>query len=302
MNVAESNPKTEEVKMYSRANQLSSLNNVNAQAVSTVNSLVIKKILIITSISVAVVAASATVVGVYVFKSSEETSENQAQTTKNYTKEEFYSGRTKSYFNLINKLENEKTILYHWNLELNQNNEAFFKNKYKDLYDYSTDLNPKDTSIGYKLYKPDNYRMIDSDLKKYYQAINKTMPNHLVYGPSINGEEYSKNQSLYSDNIKLGKENKNGITISFNIKKGGNHENMNSGQFFGFSTKNEKGLNVGIYYGAIRFRAGGYGNTYDYQDGVKIGYKENMTHILNIYITDHFMMIDGIMYVLSKKY
>ena len=43
MNVAESNPKTEEVKMYSRANQLSSLNNVNAQAVSTVNSLVIKK-------------------------------------------------------------------------------------------------------------------------------------------------------------------------------------------------------------------------------------------------------------------
>lgn len=152
--------------MYSRANQLSSLNNVNAQAVSTVNWLVIKKILIITSISVAVVAASATGVGVYVFKSSEETSENQAQTTKNYTKEEFYSGRTKSYFNLINKLENEKTILYHWNLELNQNNEAIFKNKYKDLYDYSTDLNPKDTSIGYKLYKPDNYRMIDSDLKK----------------------------------------------------------------------------------------------------------------------------------------
>ena len=185
--------------------------------------------------------------GVYVFKSSEETSENQAQTTKNYTKEEFYSGRTKSYFNLINKLENEKTILYHWNLELNQNNEAIFKNKYKDLYDYSTDLNPKDTSIGYKLYKPDNYRMIDSDLKKYYQAINETMPNHLVYGPSINGEEYSKNQSLYSDNIKLGEKNKNGITISFNIKKGGNHENMNSGQFFGFSTKNEKGLNVGIY-------------------------------------------------------
>ena len=44
MNVAESNPKTEEVKMYSRANQLSSLNKVNAQAVSTVNSLVKKNI------------------------------------------------------------------------------------------------------------------------------------------------------------------------------------------------------------------------------------------------------------------
>ena len=125
--------------------------------------------------------------------------------------------------------------------------------------------------------------MIDSDLKKYYQAINETMPNHLVYGPLINGEEYSKNQSLYSDNIKLGKENKNGITISFNIKKGGNHENMNSGQFFGFSTKNEKGLNVGIYYGAIRFRAGGYGNTYDYQDGVKIAYKENDPYTKYLY-------------------
>ena len=275
--IAESAPKTEEV-IYSKANQLSSLNNVGSQAVGSIGSLATKKILIITAISVAVVAASATVVGVYVSKSSEE---EEVQAPKNYTKEEFYSERTKSYLNLINNLENENSLLYHWNLELNQDKQAKFKNKYANLYNYSTDLNPRNETIGYDLYKPENYRIIDTDLKKYYQAINETQPEHLVYGPSINGKEYAQEQTVFSDTIKLGKENKNGITISFNLKKGDNFENLNSGRFFGFSTKNEKGLNVGIYYGAIRFYAGGYGNTYDYQDGVKLGYDEDDPYIIS---------------------
>ena len=163
--IAESAPKTEEV-IYSKANQLSSLNNVGTQAVSSVTSLATKKILIITAISVAVVAASAAGVGVYVSNSTET---EEAQTPKTYTKEEFYSNRTKAYLNLIKNMENENTLLYHWNLELNQNKQAKFKNKYANLYDYSTDLNPRNETIGYDLYKPENYRIIDTDLKKYYQ-------------------------------------------------------------------------------------------------------------------------------------
>ena len=274
--IAESAPKTEEV-IYSRTNQLSSLNNAGSQAVGSITSLATKKILIITAISVAVVAASATAVGVIVSKSSEE------EEPKNNTKEAFYSARTKSYLNLINNLEKENTLLYHWNLELNQDKQAKFKNKYANLYNYSTDLDPRNETIGYDLYKPENYRIIDTDLKKYYQAVNETQPEHLVYGPSINGKEYAQEQTLFSDTIKLGKENKNGISISFNIKKGDNFENLNSGRFFGFSTKNEKGLNVGIYYGAIRFYAGGYGNTYDYQDGVKLGYNEDDPYTKYLY-------------------
>lgn len=202
--IAESAPKTEEV-IYSRTNQLSSLNNAGSQAVGSITTLATKKILIITAISVAVVAASATAVGVIVSKSSEE------EEPKNNTKEAFYSARTKSYLNLINNLEKENTLLYHWNLELNQDKQAKFKNKYANLYNYSTDLDPRNETIGYDLYKPENYRIIDTDLKKYYQAVNETQPEHLVYGPSINGKEYAQEQTLFSDTIKLGKENKNGI-------------------------------------------------------------------------------------------
>ena len=161
--IAESAPKSEEA-IYSRANQLSSLNNVGSQAVGSITSLATKKILIITAISVAVVAATATVVGVYVFKSLEE---EESQDTKNYSKEEFYSNRTNSYLNLIKNLENENSLLYHWNLELNQDKQAKFKNKYSHLYNYSTDLDPRNETIGYDLYKPENYRIIDTDLKKY---------------------------------------------------------------------------------------------------------------------------------------
>ena len=279
MNIAESAPRTEEV-IYSRTNQLSSLNNAAGKAATSITSLATKKILIITAVSVAVVAAAATAVGVYATRSSEE---EEPQIPKNYTKEEFYSDRTKSYFDLISNLENEKSLLYHWNLELNKNNQAIFKNKYENLYNYPTDLIPKNSSVGHSLYKAENYRIIDSDLKKYYQAVNETQPEHLIYGPSINGREYAQEQSLFSDTIKLGKENKNGISISFNIKKGDNFENLNSGKFFGFTTKNGKGLSVGIYYGAIRLFAGGYGNTNDYQDGVKLGYNEDDPYTKYLY-------------------
>ena len=208
MNIAESAPRTEEV-IHSRTNQLSSLNNVAGKAATSITSLATKKILIITAVSVAVVAAAATAVGVYATRSSEE---EEPQIPKNYTKEEFYSDRTKSYFDLISNLENEKSLLYHWNLELNKNNQAIFKNKYENLYNYPTDLIPKNSSVGHSLYKAENYRIIDSDLKKYYQAVNETQPEHLIYGPSINGREYAQEQSLFSDTIKLGKENKNGIS------------------------------------------------------------------------------------------
>lgn len=52
---------------------------------------------------------------------------------------------------------------------------------------------------------PNNYRSIDKDLSNYYKAINETMPDHLIYGPSINDKKYYKAQSLYSDNVKIEK-------------------------------------------------------------------------------------------------
>lgn len=221
------NPKSDEVKIYTKQNNL--LTQVNPASINPATTtatvagkLSIKAIIIITSVTVAV-AATATVVGVYASKSNEEEEKsneiiNQTETISiNYTKEEFYSDKTKAYYDLINNLEQEKAILYHWNLELDQNNNAIFKNKYQSLYNYSTDLKPVDPSVGYHLYKQENYRMIDTDLSKYYKAINGTNPAHLIYGPSINGKEYARKQLLYSDTIKLGKENKNGISISFNI-------------------------------------------------------------------------------------
>ena len=154
----------------------------------------LKTILIMVSVS-AVIIIIAILIGVFTNKTKEEEKENinDIETDiipplNNYTKEEFYSTRTKSYINLINNLEKEKAILYHWNLELDENNNAIFKNKYKDLYDYNTDLKPRNASVGYHLYKPENYRIIYTDLMKYYKAKNETMPNHLIYGPSINGK------------------------------------------------------------------------------------------------------------------
>ena len=224
-------PRSEEIKIYSKGNQLiqqnpaanSAVNGVAKSAVNVVAKSAVNVgaklslktiIIIIASVSVAVAATTATVIGVYATKSSkedskeEETTDNEAiilQIPINYTKEDFYSDRTKSYLDLINKLEQENAILYHWNLELDENNNAIFKNKYQYLYNYSTDLKPVNETIGYHLYRRDNYRMIDTDLKKYYNAINGAKDDHLIYGPSINGEEYAKNQSLYSDTIKLGK-------------------------------------------------------------------------------------------------
>jgi hypothetical protein len=157
---------------------------------------------------------------------------------KEYKKEDFYSERTKSYYNLINNLEEENSILYHWNLEKDENNRAVFKNKYQNLYNYSTDLYPVNESIGYYLFKSENYRIIDKDLSNYYKSINKSKPDHLIYGPSIHGQEYEKAQTLYSDKIKLdSKKGKNVFSISFNIKKESNFGNSNSGELFGFNTE-----------------------------------------------------------------
>ena len=195
---------------------------------------------------------------------------------KKYKKEEFYSSKTNSYYNLINNLTEENSILYHWNLEKDENNKVIFKNKFQHLYNYSTDLYPVNETIGYHLYMPENYRTIDADLSKYYKAINGTKPDHLIYGPSIVGKEYAKAQSLYSDNIKIGKNNRNGLTISFNFKKQSNFGNSNSGNIFGFNTKdNKKGLSVSISRGAVSFKAGSYASTYVYQDSVNLGYDEN---------------------------
>ena len=302
-------PMSEEIKIYSKGNQLiqqnpaanSAVNSVAKSAVNVVAKSAVNVgaklslktiIIIIASVSVAVAATTATVIGVYATKSSkedskeEETTDNETiilQIPINYTKEDFYSDRTKSYLDLINKLEQENAILYHWNLELDENNNAIFKNKYQYLYNYSTDLKPVNETIGYHLYRRDNYRMIDTDLKKYYNAINGAKDDHLIYGPSINGEEYAKNQSLYSDTIKLGKENKNGISISFNIKKGDNYGNLNDATFFGFNTKNSKGFSVGIYYGEIKFKAGHYSQGYDYEDGVKLGYNKDDPYTKYLY-------------------
>ena len=180
---------------------------------------------------------------------------------KEYKKEDFYSERTKSYYNLINNLEEENAILYHWNLEKDENsNKAIFQNKYKNLYNYSTDLKPVNESIGYYLHVPENYRTIDTDLLKYYKAKNETKPDHLIYGPSINDKKYSKAQSLYSENIKLGNKNKKkGFSISFNIKKEIDFSSSVSVNVFGFNTEDlKKGLSVTIAWGVIYFKAGSY--------------------------------------------
>ena len=183
-----------------------------------------RKFIIIASISIVTIISLILIIALSTSSSSEsntekETPKDSKDSNKNYKKEDFYSTRTKSYYDLINHLDEENAILYHWNLELDENNNAIFKNKYQNLYNYSTDLNAVNESIGYHLYIPENYRTIDTDLANYYKAINTSKPDHLIYGPSINGKEYAKNQSLFSDNIKIGKDHKNGLTISFNIKK-----------------------------------------------------------------------------------
>ena len=354
--VVESQPKSEEVKLYSKKNHLLQNSpaiqaNAVATTATTAGKLSLKAILIIVSVSVAVVATSATLITIYAISSPEEKKEedilaknetidefeeesypiniteemiiiesesiNETEYQEkpiNYTKEEFYSSRTKDYLDLIDNLEKEKAILYHWNLELDQNNNAVFKNKYQDLYDYPTDLKPRNADIGYHLYKSEHYRKIDTDLINYYKAINETMPDHLIYGPSINGKEYAKSQSLFSDTIKLGKENKNGISISFNIKKDDNHANMNNGDFFGFNTKNKKGISVSIYWGVIYFKAGGYSQSYSYQDGVNLGYDENDAYTKYLYyrpfyddrwhhicIVQKILDEDDLLYIKDKK-
>ena len=195
----------------------------------------------------------------------------------NYKKEDFYSTRTKAYYNLINKLEKEKSILYHWNLEKEGNNKAIFKNKYQNLYNYSTDLKPLDESIGYGLFVPENYRIIDTDLLKYYKAINETKPPHLIYGPSINDKKYSTAQSLFSDNIKIdNKKGKNVFSISFNIKREINFGIENSVDLFGFNTEDmKKGLSVKISWGVIYFKAGSYADSYTQKDSYNLGYDQN---------------------------
>ena len=238
------------------------------------------KFIIIASISIFIIITIILIIALSTSSSSSESNKEKGPSedgnkNKNYKKEDFYSTRTKSYYDLINHLTEENSILYHWVLELDENNNAIFKNKYQNLYNYSTDLKPVNESIGYHLYIPENYRIIDTDLAKYYKAINNSKPDHLIYGPSINGKEYAKDQSLYSDNIKIGKNHKNGLTISFNIKKESNHGNSNGGDLFGFNTNNQKGLSVSISWGVIYFRAGGYSQSYKYQDSIDLGYDEN---------------------------
>ena len=221
------------------------------------NKLKSKKMILIISISIILIIAIILII-VFATRTSSKKNETEKEPInsdkdsddikKEYKKEDFYSERTKSYYNLINNLEEENSILYHWNLEKDENNKAIFKNKYQHLYNYSTDLKPVNESIGYHLFFPENYRTIDTDLSNYYKAIDGTKPEHLIYGPSINGKEYAKAQSFYSDNIKIGNKNsKQGYSISFNIKKESNFGNSNSGNFFGFNTKdNKKGLSVTI--------------------------------------------------------
>ena len=319
MKEIELQPQSEGITKYSKKGQLLEKNANNISKTSKITNIAsnfaskmsLKTILIIASVSV-VVVTSVTLIAVYANKSSDSETEI---IPKKYTKEEFYSDRTKSYLTLIENLEKENAILYHWNLELDKNNNAIFKNKYQDLYDYDTDLKPVDESIGYHLYTPENYRTIDTDLKKYYEAINEEMPNHLIYGPSINGMEYAKKQSLYSDTIKLGKENKNGMSISFNIKKGDNFGNGNSANLFGFYTSDyKKGLSVTISWGMLYFQAGTYSKGYTYQDGVDLGYDENDENTKYLYyrpfyndrwhhvcIVQKILTEDDLIYIKDKK-
>ena len=238
-----------------------------------------KKIIIISSISLIVLICIIIIIVVATSSSSESNQEQtpKGEENKEIKKENFYSERTKSYLNLIENLSKTNTILYHWNLELDSDNKVIFKNKYQSLYNYSTDLKPLNSSIGHHLYQVENYRTIDTELSKYYKEINQKKPDHLVYGPSINGKEYAKAQSLYSDEIKLGgKKDKKIYSISFNIKKGKNQGNSNSCNLFGFNTENnKKGISVTISWGVVYFKAGNYNGGYTYEDSVKLGYKDN---------------------------
>ena len=279
-----------------------------------------KKVLLIISISIILII---TIILIIVFSTKSSSDKNKEETPINnndniktkYKKEDFYSAKTNNYYNLINNLEKENSILYHWNLEKQKDNKAIFKNKYQHLYNYSTDLIPFNESIGYYLYMPNNYRSIDKDLLNYYKAINKTMPDHLIYGPSINDKKYYKAQSLYSDNVKIGKNNRNGLTISFNIKREITFGNGNSADFFGFNTYDDKkGLSVKISWGVIYFKAGGYSSSYTAQDSINLGYDENdpYTKYLSfrpfynnrwhhICIVQKILNEDDLLYIKNKK-
>ena len=302
MKEIELQPKNGYEKSYSKEKPLlsQSYNSVQSNNIITIaKRFSLKTKLLIASISIFVIVLII-LISVLASSSSEESEEgslnqgidNQGtdnQGTDNqgkiisHKKEDFYSEKTKSYLNLIKKLEEENSILYHWNLELDENDNAIFKNKYQNLYNYSTDLNPLNASIGYHLYKVEHYRHIDTDLINYYKEVNETMPNHYIYGPSINGKDYAKNQSLFSDTIKLGKDNKNGMSICINIKKSDNHANMNNGHFFGFTTKNNKGFSISISWGAVYFKAGSYGQSYQTQDSIALGYKEGDEYTKYLY-------------------
>ena len=141
------------------------------------NKLKSKKMILIISISIILIIAIILII-VFATRTSSKKNETEKEPInsdkdsddikKEYKKEDFYSERTKSYYNLINNLEEENSILYHWNLEKDENsNKAIFKNKYQHLYNYSTDLKHVNESIGYYLHVPENYRTIDTDLLKY---------------------------------------------------------------------------------------------------------------------------------------
>ena len=131
------------------------------------NKLKSKKMILIISISIILIIAIILII-VFATRTSSKKNETEKEPInsdkdsddikKEYKKEDFYSERTKSYYNLINNLEEENSILYHWNLEKDENNnKAIFKNKYQHLYNYSTDLKPVNESIGYHLFFPENY-------------------------------------------------------------------------------------------------------------------------------------------------
>ena len=257
------------------------------------NKLKKKKMIIIISISIVLVIA---IVLIIVFTTRSSSKNNKIEEPSNNNndkdsdnikmeKEDFYTERTIKYYELINNMTKENSILYHWNLEKDENNRAVFKNKYQNLYNYSTDLYPVNESIGYYLFKSENYRIIDKDLSNYYKSINKSKPDHLIYGPSIHGQEYEKAQTLYSDKIKLdSKKGKNVFSISFNIKKESNFGNSNSGELFGFNTEdNKKGLSVSISWGGLGFKAGAFANGYKHDDCVALGYDENDEYTKYLY-------------------
>ena len=302
---------------FSKNEKLLFQNDSNNNFISKLKS---KKMLLIISISIILII---TIILIIVFSTKSSSDKNKEETPINnndniktkYKKEDFYSAKTNNYYNLINNLEKENSILYHWNLEKQKDNKAIFKNKYQHLYNYSTDLIPFNESIGYYLYMPNNYRSIDKDLSNYYKAINKTMPDHLIYGPSINDKKYYKAQSLYSDNVKIGKNNRNGLTISFNIKREITFGNGNSADFFGFNTYDDKkGLSVKISWGVIYFKAGGYSSSYTAQDSINLGYDENdpYTKYLSfrpfynnrwhhICIVQKILNEDDLLYIKNKK-